>query len=297
MIEAVSRIGDYVQKTEGGEDLLSTFIEDPNSKGNYKFVLIVVLNETDGEYSFNRVVFDEFSNYPRYLYKKGPANGTDVTPTCKIAGNLRKTFQNRFLKWFQNYDSYSISKEEKEILRRMNVAIRDQTEKILADLEEKFSQKKSNDNAIITLGIERDEEIFYPRDLQVFRNILLKKGSEIFSNKYGGESKGDDALCSVCKEMKDEVYGFAIPWSFHTFGKPGFIAGGFNFSESWKNTPVCFNCAIRLLLGKKYVEENLEFGFYGFRYLLVPKLAFGGDDNETLKEVLSILGDKDQKGR
>jgi CRISPR-associated protein Csh1 len=102
----------------------------------------------------------------------------------------------------------------------MNVAIRDQTERILADLEEKFSQKKSKDNAIITLGIERGEEICYPRDLQVFRNISLKKGSEVFSNKYGGESKGDDALCSVCKEMNDEVYSFAIPWSFHTLTSP-----------------------------------------------------------------------------
>jgi hypothetical protein len=113
VIEAVSRIGSYVQKTEGEEDLLSPFIEDPNSEGNYKFVLIVILNETNEEYSFNRVVFDEYSNYPRYLYKKGPANGTDVTPTCKIAGNLRKTFQNRFLKWFESYDS-TVSRKKKK---------------------------------------------------------------------------------------------------------------------------------------------------------------------------------------
>ena len=44
----------------GGEDLLSAFIDDPNNKGNYKFVLIVILKEMNGEYSFNRVVFDEF---------------------------------------------------------------------------------------------------------------------------------------------------------------------------------------------------------------------------------------------
>jgi CRISPR-associated protein Csh1 len=66
-------------------------------------------------------------------------------------------------------------------------------------------------------------------------------------------------------------------------------------NESWKNTPVCFDCATHLEVGKKYIEENLDFGFYGFRYLLVPKLAFGRDDNETLKEVLGILGNKDQK--
>ena len=116
-----------------------------------------------------------------------------------------------------------------------------------------------------------------------------------FLKKSQGESRGKEAACSVCKGIKDEVYGFAIPWTFHTFDKPGFIAGGFKVNESWKNTPVCFDCATRLEVGKKYIEENLDFGFYGFRYLLVPKLAFGGDDNETLKEVLSILGEKNQK--
>ena len=30
-----------------------------------------------------------------------------------------------------------------------------------------------------------------------------------------------------------------------------------------------------LEVGKEYIEENLDFGFYGFRYLLVPKLALG----------------------
>lgn len=44
-------------------------------------------------------------------------------------------------------------------------------------------------------------------------------------------------------------------------------------------------------LGKKYLEERLDFSFYGFRYLLVPKLALGGD----FQDVLSILGGKDQK--
>ena len=172
----------------------------------------------------------------------------------------------------------------------------DQKETILAELKEKFSQKGSDEYAIITLGIERDGNIHYLGDLQVFKNILLRKGKEIYYlKKSQGESRGKEAACSVCKRTKYEVYGFAIPWTFHTFDKPGFIAGGFKVNESWKNTPVCFDCATRLEVGKKYIEENLDFGFYGFRYLLVPKLAFGKDDNETLKEVLCILGEKDEK--
>jgi len=292
VIEAVSRVGDYVQRNNSGDDLLSTFIENPNSNGKYKFVLIVVLNEKNGKYNFSRVDVEEFNRFQKYLYKKGAPNGTDATPTSKIAGDLEKTFRNRFLKWFQNYDSYNLSKEEKEDLRRMNTAISDQAEEISAGLQEKFSLKGSKDNAIITLGIEQDGELRYPEDIPVFRNILLRKGKDkYYVKKSQGESKGLEAACSVCKERKDEVYGFAIPWTFHTFDKPGFIAGGFRVSESWKNTPVCFDCATHLELGKKYVEERLDFSFYGFRYLLVPKLALGGD----FQDVLRILAGKDQK--
>jgi len=227
-----------------------------------------------------------------YLYKKGAPNGTDATPTSKLAGNLEKTFQSRFIKWFENYDSYDLSEDEKDTLKKMKIAIKDQRDKILAELQEKYSQKDSKVNAIITLGFENDGDYYYLDVCPIFKKILLRMGKDkYFFKKSQGESRGRDAVCSVCKQKKDEVYGFAIPWTFHTFDKPGFIAGGFEVSDSWKNTPVCFECATRLELGKKYVEENLDFGFYGFRYLLVPKLALGDD----YEEVLGVLGAKDSK--
>lgn len=291
MIEAVRRIGDYVQQNSGGGDSLSTYIENPNSNGKYKYVLVVVLREIEGNYSFSRVVLDEFKDPNLYLYKKGAPNGTDATPTSKVAAQLEKTF-NRFLKWFENYESYDVSEDDKDVLNKMNIALNDQKDKILAELNEKYSQKDSKFNAIITLGLEDGDHYSYPSEQPIFKSILLRTGKDkYYTKKSQGESRGNDAVCSVCKQKKSEVYGFAIPWTFHTFDKPGFIAGGFNVSESWKNTPVCFDCATRLEVGKKYIEERLDFGFYGFRYLLVPKLALGGD----FQDVLSILGGKDQK--
>ena len=291
VIEAVCRIGDYVQKNNGGEDLLSTFIENPKGKGKDK-ELIVILKENDGDYSFDRVELNEFRDFKNYLYKKLSSKGTNATPTSKVAGDLKKTYENKFLKWFENYETYDISKDEKEALRKMSLALDNQSEKILSSLKEQFLLKSPKDNAIITLGIEKDGNLLYPGEISIFKNVLLRKGKDkYYIKKSQGESKGLKAACSVCKESKDEVYGFAIPWTFHTFDKPGFIAGGFEVSESWKNTPVCFDCAIRLELGKKYIEERLDFSFYGFRYLLVPKLALGGD----FQDVLFILGGKDQK--
>jgi len=291
MIEAVRRIGDYVQQNSGGGDSLSTYIENPNSNGKYKYALVVVLNEVDGNYSFNRVVLDEFKDPNLYLYKKGAPNGTDATPTSKVAGQMEKTF-NRFLRWFENYESYDVSEEDKNVLLKMKVALADQKDKILTELNEKYSQKDSKYNSIITLGIADGDYYSYPSEQPIFKSILLRTGKDkYYIKKSQGESLGNNAVCSVCRQKRGEVYGFAIPWTFHTFDKPGFIAGGFNVSESWKNTPVCFDCATRLEVGKKYIEERLDFGFYGFRYLLVPKLARGGD----FQDILSILGGKDQK--
>ncbi|MFA6373606.1 MAG: TIGR02556 family CRISPR-associated protein [Methanothrix sp.] len=297
MIEAVSKIGDYVQENAEGGDSLSTYIENPNANGKYKSVLIILLSKTDGVYSFSRVILDEFrTDFDLYLYKKGAPNGTDATPTSKLAGNLEKTFQNRFIKWFENYDSYDISEEEKETLKKMKNAINDQRDKIFAELSEKYSQKDSKTNAIITLGFENGKDYLYLNACPIFKKILLRMGKDkYFIKKSQGKSLGKDAACSVCKGTKDEVYGFAIPWSFHTFDKPGFIAGGFKVNESWKNTPVCFDCATRLEVGKKYIEENLDYSFYGFRYLLVPKLTLAGDKKGVLEEILDILGKKDDK--
>ena len=284
------------EKRRSGESI-STYIENPNATGRYNSVLLILLKEIDGDYSFSRVIMDEFkSDLGLYLYKKGAPNGTDITPTSKLAGSLEKTFRNRFLKWFTNYDSYDLSDEDKNALKKMNVALNEEKDRILAELQEKYSEKNSKDNAIITMGFEGNDGYSYLGECPIFSKILMRKGKDkYFVKKSQGESRGEKAVCSVCKETKDEVYGFAIPWTFHTFDKPGFIAGGFKVNESWKNTPVCFDCATRLEVGKKYIEENLDFGFYGFRYLLVPKLAIARDDNETLKEALTILGKKGEK--
>lgn len=290
MIEAVRRIGDYAQETKGGGDSLSKIIENPDSNGKYKQVLMVALKENAGEYSFSHVESQEFKDYTKYLYKGKKGNALDATPTSRIT-EVKRTFK-KFLRWFAKYEDYPLSEEERESIRRMGEAIKADHDKIQADLQEKFSNRKAGVSSILTLVLDDGINIKYLSDIPLFRNVLLNKGSKAFSNKYGVESIGQDKMCSVCGELKEEVYSFAVPWSFHNYDKPGNIAGGFNIADSWKNTPICFDCAIRLETGKIYIEDRLSFNFvYGFRYLLIPKLARGGD----IKDILTILGAKDRK--
>jgi CRISPR-associated protein Csh1 len=81
------------------------------------------------------------------------------------------------------------------------------------------------------------------------------------------------------------VYGFVNTYNFYTVDKPGFVTGGFKQQDAWKNYPVCLQCACNLELGKRYLNENLNFRFYGFKYLLIPKFF----NNERMEEVLDIL--------
>ena len=87
-----------------------------------------------------------------YLYKKGSPNGTDLTPTSKVAASLEKTFQIKFLKWFENYEEYELTDQDKKQLKEMKVAIESKKDEILAALEEKFTQKKKDENYLITLA-------------------------------------------------------------------------------------------------------------------------------------------------
>jgi CRISPR-associated protein Csh1 len=289
VMEAVSRIGKYVQ-ANNKEDKLEGLIEDPNFSGKYNRVLVIVLKEELSEYSFSHVELQGQKEYQKYLYKGKKGNVTDATPTCKIT-EIEKTFNKKFLRWFDKCEDYSISQDEKQSLKKMRVAIKDEKDRILMDLQKEYSNINPGENAIITLGIEQNGDLKYLNDCQIFRNILQNNTCEKFLKRYGVESLGKNAMCSICTKVKDEVYGFGIPWTFHTFDKPGFIAGGFKTADSWKDTPICCECASSLELGRKHIEERLDFGFYGFRYLLVPKLALGDD----FKKVMDILSGKDQK--
>ena len=93
MIHALKMMGEYAQE-KSDESLLSQIVENPNSNGKYKTVLVIVFKEEDGEVVFDKVRVEEFSKQKldKYAYKKGSPRGGDLTPTSKIT-DLEKTFK------------------------------------------------------------------------------------------------------------------------------------------------------------------------------------------------------------
>ncbi|NQT67600.1 MAG: TIGR02556 family CRISPR-associated protein [Actinobacteria bacterium] len=281
MIEAIRNIGEYaLGKEEKSVDAPLEILLDNPANRSTKNILFILLDKEGGEFKYNGVEIEEFSKNKliKYLYRKGSgANGPDITPTAMVT-EPEKTFKIKILNWFRNYNS--VQNNQNNVLCKIYFIIKNNKEKILQDLKDK-SEKGNN---IISFKVNRK----YLGDFEVFRNILVNNASKSFYKKFGKTSKSENKLCSVCKKKNEEVYGFVSTFNFYTVDKPGFVSGGFQQKESWRNYPVCLNCALTLEEGKKYLRDNLNFNFYGFRYLLIPKFIMSIQkevQNNIFKEV------------
>ena len=268
MIEAIRNIGEYaLEKEEKSTDNpLEILIDNPANRDT-KNILFILLDEENKEFKYHGIEIEEYSKgkLKKYLYRKGSgARGTDITPISMVT-DIVKTFDIKILNWFKNHDFDKNNKSE--MIQNIYFSITKNKEKILKDLIE----KSAIENNIISFKINRK----YLGDFEIFQEMLIERASENFYKKFGKISKSENKLCSICKKKNDEVYGFVSTFNFYTVDKKGFVSGGFKQKDAWKNYPVCLNCALTLEEGKKYLGDNLNFNFYGFKYLLIPKFIKG----------------------
>jgi len=268
MIEAIRNIGEYAleKNRKSVDEPLEILLDNPANR-NTKNILFILLDNKDGEFKYHGVEIEEYSRdkLKKYLYRKGSgARGPDVTPTSMVT-EIEKTFDIKILSWFKRY--ISDKNNQYDFIKKINLALENSKKKIIQDLKEK-SEKENN---IISFKINGD----YLGDIEIFKNILVSEAKKNYYKKFDKISKSEEKLCSVCKGKNKEVYGFVSTFNFYTVDKPGFVSGGFQQKDTWKNYPVCLNCALTLEEGKKYSEDNLNFNFYDFNYLLIPKFIKG----------------------
>ena len=281
MIEAIKEIGEYAIEKEGKsiDSPLNILIDDPSNRYTANILFIVLESGKEGV-KYKCIDVEEYSNnkLEKYLYKKGSPRGADITPTAMIT-KVENTFDQKILNWFNEYDKIG-SDEEQNFIVKIGNCLRNDKEQILKDLNEKYDKE----NNIIGLKIDNK----YLGDYDVFQKTLVDRAKKNFYSKYGKTSKSVDEICSVCNQKRAEVYGFVDTYKFYTVDKPGFVSGGFQQKDAWKNYPVCLKCALTLEEGRKYLEDHMNFNFYGCRYLLIPKFV-RGVEKETKKETFKII--------
>jgi len=274
MLQAIKELGEQQLKREGKDiaDIFSIIVEDSNIDGKCPKVLVAVFKKEGWKiiYHYTRIEDNSKEKIRKYLYCRGASRGSNYSPTAKIT-ELEKTFKNKVEGWLKEY------KGSDELIKCLKSVVGISKEKILKDLSDKLNNikpsLKRNQGCLFTLAIEENGEIKYLGDYQVFKDLLINSVKEdlrqIMQKRH---------TCSVCGEVKDEVYGNAIPFAFYTIytiDKPGYIAGGFYKENAWRNAPVCMECILKIKEGRKFLDEKLKSKMGGQQYYLIPKFILG----------------------
>jgi len=292
MIEALFAIGNVIET----KDELEEFIDEIGSSDKYDYVYKITFDINDiTNPIFIGIEPEEYSSDKKmkYFFKGGKGNKSDLTPTTRIT-EVDKTLKKftRFFGDFIDTNKDLLTREDVDFVAKIGNEIKANQEKIKNYLEEKV--KSSKKSKAITLQFRQKDNTYYVGDMDVFIKPFTSSQQSFFQYKdyyckYKTQSKAKDRLCYVCNKKAKEVWGFVNTYNFYTVDKRSFVTGGFNQSLAWKNYPVCPDCVKVLERAKKYVQENLNFNFCGFKYFLIPELIYS--DKDILEMLLKKMKD------
>lgn len=299
MLSAIREIGKW-QIEKSGKDELHVLIKEPNFRGGGKVVFVKI---DPGTKTYEGIELEDYDNFKKhqYLFRGGVTQGPNPTPSAiippatrgkteeetetNLRKRLEKTFGGKILKWFEKYANGELTfQEDKTFLKNIESILSENHVAIIQEIQSCVTEIPKKEGKLLTLKIKNEDEWKYIGDFDIFRNSL----KEIEAEKSTGIS-ANDKTCSVCGSEKGAVSGSTNVFKFYTIDKPGFITGGFKEKQAWKNFPVCSDCKFELEEGRRFIEENLAFRFYGSRYLIIPKLLLA--DIVSKPDICDILVD------
>ena len=234
-------------------------------------------------------------NYSKYAYRKGSSRGGDITFTTKF-GDLDKKLNTLITSQFPKLIELSETEESKDVtfFKNWKNSFIENYDQLKAELQKTYDNQEKKDklNSAFTLTIDVDGKRKLLSDFKAVQQLIAKNGIEGNYKKYGVTSKGENSECSVCHQVKKEVFGFGSPFKYSTVDKTGTVSGFFDQKNNWINYPICESCAIEMELGKNYITKYLTKYFFGKYYFLIPKAVLPNDTN-SLDNALSIFNEID----
>lgn len=306
MIQAIMELGKQNLEREGRDtsDLLSILVQDPNQTKRYPFTFIIIFDSKDNKLSYREILLDHTSKNKviKYLYRRKGSAGANYTPTCIISKDFPTAFKNRIEGWFKKIKktkdgkvTFELKTEEgivevpmdNPIFEMLSNAFSSSKEIIFPELNKKWEETqtslKKGSGVVLTVGVvDQGKDMKYLGDFEEFRKFLID--CKILKLK---EIRKEKHTCSICSNANTEVYGNAISdiFKFYTLDKEGYIAGGFQRQQAWKNFPLCFNCTLLIEEGRDFLDNYLQFSMAGNQYYLIPKLILG------IKEAPDVIED------
>ncbi|MBD3190787.1 MAG: TIGR02556 family CRISPR-associated protein [Candidatus Heimdallarchaeota archaeon] len=290
MIESIRQLGVYKREQEG-LDLVGV-LTDSAKISNVDKVLILHFKIDQGQATFEKVGLEDYdpSKATLFLYRYGSSRGTDITPTSKIT-DIEKTFPNKIINWFKKVKGSG--KFSLAIKKFFEDSSEEDLQELTSLLEEEHSKLDSSEQHLLSVKINTDGQVKYLGELEEFQEKLKDKARRRFSyHSSKGESLGE-GTCYLCGRHQ-ELLGFAFPLAFYNVDQPGFV---YNFAQenSWKQLPLCLDCALEIDLGTQYLNERLSFNFYGFKYYFIPKFFFENLQGEILEDIEDLFTSKKRR--
>jgi len=272
MLSAIREIGDLVSK--------KAISNEQQIEGK---ILSIVLDMENASFKIDIEDFDTLKT-GLYLFNQGASKGNRPYPFAPLT-EPEKTFKKKIQNWFKDCEGLeNINEEDKIFISKINKILKSNEESIVSALKDKIQgfPKKKGEGRYLTLKFTGDKK--YVGEYDIFKKAL--KGFETAKRRRSAQT---NQVCSVCGLIQDEVSGKTDVFKFYTIDKPGFITGGFQEVNAWKNFPVCLNCKTSLEEGRKFIDSKLNFKFYGLNYCLIPRLLIG--EENLLKDILIIISD------
>ena len=284
VINVIAELGKYEKANNPNISNFDIWLEDSYDEKNYPHLLLIEFKKEknqekenlfndDWKWIFSRVDYREHSSSlkSKLLYKRGSPRGTDKTPTCKVAANLSGSFKQKILAWFSDNQNRSfLDDSQKDFIKLIHSELDSKSDEIIEEISKK-SESLTNGGIVLTVAFQKNGVQKFIGDFDFFTKFITEESKANYIRKYNKESISKNKECSICNLQKEEVFGFFSSLAFYTVDKPGMVTGGFDQSKSWKNYPICLDCALDVELGIKLMDKHLIFNFYGLRYYLIPK--------------------------
>jgi CRISPR-associated protein Csh1 len=279
MIHQFVELGQFFLQRERVSDPLAQYAQDPSQKARGNTVLMIVF----GPGGFLEIRIEEFDLSKRlhYLYREGPSNGFEPTPTTRMASwdsKKPESFHQNVRKRLRRLAASALAAKvdglpewEMEALDAFAqlTAVEDE---ILEGLRQAHGDPKVGATLTVAWATSSGQ-IKRVGEFQAFQRSLAKAGTAGASKmKTIGEVTGQ-GTCSTCGITDVAVSGILrIPnFKFYTLDKPGSVSGGFDRRFGWRNFPVCRNCASKADFAGEWVKKELSFDYYGrLKYLVLP---------------------------
>jgi CRISPR-associated protein Csh1 len=311
LLEAIKALGEYEIEKEGLKDI-DIFVEGAELK-NTKKVICIVFKKNGKIITYDHTHIESYdpSKVAKYLYKTTRHNRYNVTPTTKIKKvmkgkgkkaeiNIEGTIQSvkkRLLLWLRTYEARD------QLISSLKNAFENKEKSIWDDFAQKYEELKVDKkeridekaNSILTIKIIENDKEQYLGDIDIFKRIFIEEAEKGFYYKFGIEAKGS-GFCYICKKPNKEVFGFALPFSFYTVDKRGF-APEFLRKNSWKQLPICKECAKHIHAGKKFLDNYLKKRFYHeYQFYVIPHFIKGEIDEGLIEEIKRGEREEEYKG-